>query len=126
MGQSQPTVSRQADAFQAEFAAFRANLPRREQAWFDTLVVWTRRHGNSLNVSEDLDFTRRVLLVGLVALADATDARLKALEERTGLARLPLRRLPEPELQHDPGLGQGRPADLAAADGVPADLLRRA
>lgn len=70
MGMSQPTVTAQIDAFASSFAPFRANLPRREQARFDELVVWARRHGNALNVSEDLDIARRILLVATIALAD--------------------------------------------------------
>jgi hypothetical protein len=106
MGMSQPTVSNQIDAFQASFSAFRANLPKREQARFDDLVTWARRHGNALNVSEDLDVTRRILLVAAIALTDRTvtlaqrddalaarhdalaaqvEARLRALEARAGL-----------------------------------------
>lgn len=106
MGMSQPTVTAQIDAFAASFAPFRANLPRREQARFDELVVWARRHGNALNVSEDLDITRRILLVAALALADRTvtlaqqdtdlasrhdalatqvESRLRALEARLGI-----------------------------------------
>lgn len=110
MGMSQPTVSNQIDAFQASFSAFRANLPKREQARFDDLVVWARRHGNALNVSEDLDVTRRILLVAAIALADRNvqltqrhdelaarhahlsqqvESRLRALETRAGIPSTP-------------------------------------
>ncbi|MEK6975146.1 MAG: hypothetical protein AABY18_02250 [Candidatus Thermoplasmatota archaeon] len=113
MGMSQPTVSNQIDAFQSSFSAFRANLPKREQARFDDIVAWARRHGNALNVSEDLDVTRRILLVAAIALADRhvilsdrhaelearhahlaqqVEARLRALEARAGI--------PVPETDH--------------------------
>jgi hypothetical protein len=116
MGMSQPTVSNQIDAFQASFSAFRANLPKREQARFDDLVTWARRHGNALNVSEDLDVTRRILLVAAIALADRNvqltqrheelaarhahlsaqvEARLRALETRAGMpSPVPLQETP--------------------------------
>lgn len=100
MGMSQPTVTAQIDAFASSFAPFRANLPRREQARFDELVVWARRHGNALNVSEDLDIARRILLVATIALADRhatlaerhdalaaqVEARLQAIEARLGIS----------------------------------------
>lgn len=122
MGMSQPTVSNQIDAFQASFSAFRANLPKREQARFDDLVVWARRHGNALNVSEDLDVTRRILLVAAIALADRhvqlterhddlaarhahltqqVEARLRALEARAGISSPAI---PVQETDHAPSL----------------------
>jgi len=132
MGMSQPTVSRQVDAFAAEFRLFRSNLPRSEQAWFDTLVAWTRRHGNALNVSEDLDFTRRVLLVGLLSIADHLESRLTVLEAANGITptvpatlrpiqpgpegpgRLPVRLLPERQPQPALGVDEAGPLGVAA------------
>lgn len=138
MGMSQPTVSRQVDAFAAEFRLFRSNLPRSEQAWFDTLVAWTRRHGNALNVSEDLDFTRRVLLVGLLSIADHLESRLNVLEAANGITptvpatlrpiqpipqgstdargqrSLPLRLLPERQPQPALGVDEAGPLGVAA------------
>lgn len=148
MGMSQPTVSHQIDAFAASFAAFRANLPRREQPRFDDLVAWARLHGNALNVSEDLDLTRRILLVAAIALADRhaqlaerhdalearhahlaaqVEARLRAVEERLGIAApetphdlVPVRRVPEPHVQQHGGVGQVTLPHLPAARPVPA------
>lgn len=154
MGMSQPTVTSQIDAFASQFSAFRANLPRREQARFDDLVVWARRHGNALNVSEDLDVTRRILLVAAIALTDRTvtlaqrddtlearhraladqvESRLRAIEARLRLPSpsdvphadvpsglVPLRRLPQQQLQHDRGLGQVADADVPPESAVPA------
>lgn len=148
MGMSQPTVTSQIDAFAAQFSAFRANLPRREQARFDDLVTWARRHGNALNVSEDLDVTRRILLVAAIALGDRTvtlatrddelaarhdalaeqvEARLRAVEARLGLPPpvpvhdlLPLRRVPQRQLEHHGGVGQVAPGHDAAEGPVPA------
>jgi hypothetical protein len=132
MGMSQPTVSRQVDAFAAEFRLFRSNLPRSEQAWFDTLVAWTRRHGNALNVSEDLDFTRRVLLVGLLSIADHLESRLSVLEASNGITptvpatlrpvqpaadgpgRLPVRLFPERQPQPTAGVDEAGSLDVAA------------
>lgn len=148
MGMSQPTVTSQIDAFAAQFSAFRANLPKREQARFDDLVTWARRHGNALNVSEDLDVARRILLVAAIALADRTvtlaqrsddtdarlaslreqvESRLKAIEGRLGMPvpeplhdLLPLRRVPERQLQHHGGLGQVADGHLPGEGPVPA------
>lgn len=148
MGMSQPTVSNQIDAFQASFSAFRANLPKREQARFDDLVTWARRHGNALNVSEDLDLTRRILLIAAIALGDRTvtlatrddelaarqdalaeqvEARLKAIEARLGMPSpvpvhdlVPLRRVPQRQLEHHRGVGEVAPGHDAAEGPVPA------
>lgn len=147
MGMSQPTVTHQIDAFAAQFSAFRANLSKREQARFDDLVVWARRHGNALNVSEDLDIARRILLVAAIALTDRTvtlaqrdddqearhrqlvdqvEARLRAIEDRLGISSealhdfVPLRRLPQRQLEHHGGLGQVADADVSPESPVPA------
>jgi hypothetical protein len=148
MGMSQPTVTSQIDAFASQFSAFRANLPRREQARFDDLVTWARRHGNALNVSEDLDIARRILLVAAIALADRTvtlaqrdddadarlaslrgqvESRLRSIEDRIGMPSpeplhdlLPLRRVSERQLEHHGGLGQVADGHLPGEGPVPA------
>lgn len=66
MGQSAPTVTDAFETFQARYAAFRAELDRSEQAWFDELVCGARRHSNAINRRPHLDFERPVMLAMLL------------------------------------------------------------
>src|ERR1051326_4821240 len=66
MGQSTPTTTTALDTFEARYAAFRAELEPREQAWFDELVCRARRHSNAINRRPHLDFERPVMLAMLL------------------------------------------------------------
>lgn len=54
------------DTFESRYAAFRAELHPREQAWFDELVCRARRHSNAINRRPHLDFERPVMLAMLL------------------------------------------------------------
>ena len=107
MGQSAPTVTDAFDAFQARYAAFRAELEPREQEWFDELVCAARRHSNAINRRPHLDFERPVMLAMMLeamkhlAESEARTARMQAelQEVQRALvdAGLAVRRLPAPE-----------------------------
>ncbi len=62
MGQSTPTTTIALDTFTSRYAAFRAELEPREQAWFDELVCRARRHSSAINRRPHLDFERPVML----------------------------------------------------------------
>lgn len=81
MGSSQPTLTSQIDAFASSWHDFRAWLPRREQDAFDRLVAIARGHVPALNVSEDLDLTRRIILCGLLDQMAANEALAKRTDE---------------------------------------------
>ncbi|MFO1533180.1 MAG: hypothetical protein ABR562_05725 [Thermoplasmatota archaeon] len=66
MGQSTPTTTIALDTFTGRYAAFRAELEPREQAWFDELVCRARRHSNAINRRPHLDFERPVMLAMLL------------------------------------------------------------
>ncbi len=66
MGQSVPTTTMALDTFEHRYAAFRAELHPREQAWFDVLVVRARRHSNAINRRPHMDFERPVMLAMLM------------------------------------------------------------
>lgn len=78
MGNSQPTITEQIQAFAAAHIEFRGWLSKRQQKVFDRLIETLYAHGPSLNVSEDLDFYRRVLLVAYLDLADRLEAHEEA------------------------------------------------
>jgi hypothetical protein len=85
MGQSTPTTTMALDGFVARYAAYRAELHPREQAWFDELVCRARRHSNAINRRPHLDFERPVvlamLLEGMRETDDARQAARSALDE---------------------------------------------
>lgn len=66
MGQSTPTTTMAIDTFEGRYAAFRAELEPREQAWFDELVCRARRHSSAINRRPHLDFERPVMLAMLL------------------------------------------------------------
>lgn len=66
MGQSTPTTTIALDTFTHRYAAYRAELPPREQVWFDELVCRARRHSNAINRRPHMDFERPVMLAMLL------------------------------------------------------------
>jgi hypothetical protein len=108
MGQSTPTTTMAIDTFEARYAAYRAELHPREQAWFDELVCRARRHSSAINRRPHLDFERPVMLSMLLeGMRELDECRL----ECDGLRRdvLEMRRVLE-----GAGLVARRP-DAAAA-----------
>lgn len=130
MGQSTPTTTIAFETFQARYAAFRSELPPREQVWFDELVCSARRHSNAINRRPHLDFERPVMLAMLLEAMRALDAA-KGLSERTHRelqevqraladAGLAVRRLPPPAPLVLGRVGQTRIVDHQAPRAVPA------
>ena len=127
MGQSAPTVTDAFETFQQRYAAFRAELEPREQAWFDELVCAARRHSNAINRRPHLDFERPVMLAMLLEAMrhlDGADARTQQMHEelqevqRALLdAGLAVRRLPAPAPLGHRGVGQTRIHDHVHAPG---------
>ena len=130
MGQSTPTTTSALDTFGTRYAAFRAELEPREQAWFDELVCRARRHSNAINRRPHLDFERPVvlamLLEGMRLMEDQSremallrhdlEDALHALADAGMVAR----RLPAPEPFGLGRVGQTRIEDHAALGAVPA------
>lgn len=84
MGQSTPTTTIALDVFLSRYAAFRAELPPREQEWFDELVCRARRHSNAINRRPHLDFERPVMLAMLLEgmrMMDGQDREIGALRK---------------------------------------------
>jgi hypothetical protein len=130
MGQSTPTTTNALDEFGARYAAFRAELEPREQAWFDELVCRARRHGNAINRRPHLDFERPVVLAMLLEGMRMMDDQSRemsllrqdledALDDLTA-AGLVVRRLPAPSPLELGRVGQTRIEDHAADGPVPA------
>lgn len=106
MGQSAPTVTDAFETFNARYAAFRAELEPREQAWFDELVCAARRHSNAINRRPHLDFERPVMLAMLLesmrhldeadARSDRMHAELQEVQHALADAGLAVRRVAVP------------------------------
>lgn len=130
MGQSTPTTTTALDTFGARYAAFRAELDRREQELFDELVCGARRHSNAINRRPTLDFERPVFLAMLletVRRMDGGEAELRALRADLEEALRDLRRaglvagrVSPPQAVVLGGVGQTRLVDHAAPGAVPA------
>ncbi len=94
MGQSTPTTTDALNTFESRYAAFRAELEPREQAWFDELVCRARRHGNAINRRPALDFERPVMLAMLLEgmrLMDDQTGEMERLRSELGEALAALR-----------------------------------
>lgn len=86
MGQSTPTTTMALDTFESRYAAFRAELHPREQAWFDELVCRARRHSSAINRRPHLDFERPVMLAMLLeGMRMMEDTRTEMQELQTAL-----------------------------------------
>lgn len=118
MGQSTPTTTQALDGFLHRYAAFRAELHPREQAWFDELVCRARRHSNAINRRPSLDFERPVLLSVVMESMkelDATRRRVEEAERILAEAGLLQRRVPRRPWGDLAGRGQRRLEDAAFA-----------
>jgi hypothetical protein len=130
MGQSTPTTTIALDTFTQRYAAFRAELEPKEQAWFDELVCRARRHSNAINRRPALDFERPVILAMLLEgmrLMDDQGRELNLLRkdledalDALGNLGLAVRRVPTPTPFELGRVGQTRLPDHALDGAVPA------
>lgn len=123
MGQSTPTTTIALDIFTQRYAAFRAELERDEQTWFDELVCRARRHSNAINRRPHLDFERPVMLAMLLEGMRMMDDKSREMQEVLDAlkdAGLALRRVPAPKPIELGRVGQTRIDDHQAAGPVPA------
>lgn len=116
MGQSTPTTTIALEVFAGRYAAYRSELPPREQAWFDELISRARRHSNAINRRPHLDFERPVLLAMILETLreiesareanDALQSQLNALHLRLAQAGLLERRVAVPSAEELGRMGQ--------------------
>jgi hypothetical protein len=130
MGQSTPTTTIALDTFEKRYAAFRAELDVRGQAYFDELVCGARRHSNAINRRPHLDFERPVFLAMLMeAMRRMEDQsrdmqflqdELKEAQRALADAGLVVRRVPAPSAFELGRVGQTRFEDNQAFGAVQA------